>query len=159
MYSHALSCWNRPMRNSEKLGPNNSRLNGIADGFDKRSSGFKHRKEAPMDSWFTHEPLIQEMRDREPHVDGQRIGLNALYATAARIEGKTESSFVRFGQSQSRESPSRLYSSVIDQRWRNAAAAKRVCGKPPSEVPHSPSIILATAARSTTSIIPSLLIS
>ncbi|WP_218096402.1 IS4 family transposase, partial [Paenibacillus solanacearum] len=54
-----------------------------------------------MDSWFTHAPLIQEIRDRNLHVigmvkndkkrylvDGQRICLNSLYATAARIEGK-----------------------------------------------------------------------
>jgi len=108
------------------LSSNNSSINGIAGGIDKRSFGYKRRKEALqsapvnitamldraiaagmsasyvlMDSWFTHAPLIQEMLDRKLHVigmvkndkkrylvEGQRICLNSLYATAARIEGK-----------------------------------------------------------------------
>ncbi|WP_218091042.1 IS4 family transposase, partial [Paenibacillus solanacearum] len=77
------------------LSSNNSSINGIAAGIDKRSSGYKRRKEALqtapvnitamldraiaagmsasyvlMDSWFTHAPLIQEIRDRNLHVIG-----------------------------------------------------------------------------------------
>lgn len=103
-----------------------SSINGMTEGIDKRSHGYKRRQEAffsaphviaamldraiqagisasyaLMDSWFTHAPLIQEIRRRKIHVigmvkndnkrylvDGQRLSLKELYAVASRVEGK-----------------------------------------------------------------------
>ncbi|MBB3152855.1 hypothetical protein FHS16_002912 [Paenibacillus endophyticus] len=75
------------------LSSNNTSINGIAAGIDKRSSGYKRRKEALqsaaeniaamldraivaslsasfvlMDSWFTYAPSIQEICNRGLHV-------------------------------------------------------------------------------------------
>ena len=103
-----------------------SAINGMAEGIDKRTSGFKRRLEAflsapqviatmldrainsgvsasyvLMDSWFTHAPLIQEVKRRKLDVigmvkndnkryivNGERLCLKALYLAAPRVAGK-----------------------------------------------------------------------
>ncbi len=86
------------------LSSTKSGINGIADGIDKRSHGYKRRKEAfcsapqviaamldraiqagisapyaLMDSWFTHAPLIQEVTRRGLHVIGMISNDNKRY--------------------------------------------------------------------------------
>lgn len=81
-----------------------SGINGIMEGIDKRSSGYKRRQEAflsapqviaamldraiqagvsasyaLMDSWFTHAPLIQEVTRRGLHVIGMVKNDNKRY--------------------------------------------------------------------------------
>ncbi|CAG7657608.1 transposase [Paenibacillus allorhizosphaerae] len=82
----------------------NSAINGMFEGIDKRSSGYKRRQEAflpapqviatmldraiqsgisasyvLMDSWFTHAPLIQEVMQRGLHVIGMVKNDNKRY--------------------------------------------------------------------------------
>jgi hypothetical protein len=81
-----------------------SRINGMMEGIDKRTSGYKRRQEALltapqviaamldraiaagmtasyvlMDSWFTHAPLIQEVVNRGLHVIGMVKNDNKRY--------------------------------------------------------------------------------
>jgi len=81
-----------------------SGINGMTEGIDKRTSGFKRRQEALltapqvistmldraihagmtasyvlMDSWFTHAPLIQEVLNRGLHVIGMVKNDNKRY--------------------------------------------------------------------------------
>jgi hypothetical protein len=81
-----------------------SAINGMMEGIDKRSSGYKRRQEAflpapqviaamldralqsgvsatyaLMDSWFTHAPLIQEVLRRGLHVIGMVKNDNKRY--------------------------------------------------------------------------------
>lgn len=81
-----------------------SQINGISDGMDKRTVGYKRREEALlsapkviasmidraiaagasasytlMDSWFTHAPLIKEVLDRGLHVIGMIKNDNKRY--------------------------------------------------------------------------------
>lgn len=103
-----------------------SGINGMMAGIDKRSHGYKRRMEAfcsapqvvaamldralqaglsasyvLMDSWFTHAPLIGEVRSRRLHVIGmvkndnkrylvgdRRLNLKELYAAALPVQGK-----------------------------------------------------------------------
>ncbi len=86
------------------LGSLKSGINGMLEGIDKRTSGYKHRQEALfaapqviaamldrvitagmtssyalMDSWFTHAPLIQEVVKRGLHVIGMVKNDNKRY--------------------------------------------------------------------------------
>lgn len=108
------------------LSSKKSQVNGISTKIDKRSSGYKRRLEslqkAPeqipdmidramnagidasyvlMDTWFTHQPLIKDIRDQGLDVIGmvktlnqryvvgdKRVSLKELYRLAAPIKGK-----------------------------------------------------------------------
>ncbi|MFC0562427.1 IS4 family transposase [Halalkalibacter alkalisediminis] len=108
------------------LSSKNSVINGISDKIDKRSSGYKRRVEALqsapeqipsmvqramnsgieasyvlMDTWFTHQPLIKEIKDQGLDVIGmvknlkqryliqeKKFGLKELYHLATPIQGK-----------------------------------------------------------------------
>ncbi|WP_078430643.1 transposase [Alkalihalobacterium alkalinitrilicum] len=108
------------------LSSKNSVINGISDKIDKRSSGYKRRLEALqsapdqiptmiqralntgieasyvlMDTWFTHQPLIKEIKDQGLDVIGmvknlkqryimndKRVSLKELYQLAKPIQGK-----------------------------------------------------------------------
>lgn len=86
------------------LSSTKSQINGITEGIDKRTIGFKRREEAfrpapkviasmidraiaagasasyaLMDSWFTHAPLIKEVLDRGLHVIGMIKNDNKRY--------------------------------------------------------------------------------
>lgn len=103
-----------------------SQINGISSKVDKRSSGYKRRVEALqsapeqipnmiqralnsgvdasyvlMDTWFTHQPLIKNIKElgidvigmvkklkQRYLVEGERVSLNELYRLAAPIQGK-----------------------------------------------------------------------
>ena len=108
------------------LSSKTSQINGITSRIDKRSSGYKRRLEALqsapeqipdmiqralnagidasyvlMDTWFTHQPLIKNIKDQgldvigmvknlkqRYFVDDMRVSLNELYRLAAPIQGK-----------------------------------------------------------------------
>ena len=108
------------------LSSKTSQINGITSKIDKRSSGYKRRLEALqsapeqipdmiqralnagidasyvlMDTWFTHQPLIKNIKElgidvigmvknlkQRYFVDGERVSLNDLYRLAAPIQGK-----------------------------------------------------------------------
>lgn len=108
------------------LSSKNSQINGISSKIDKRSSGYKRRLEALqkapdqipdmidramnagidasyvlMDTWFTQQPLIKNIKDQGLDVigmvknlkqrylvDGERVSLKELYHLATPIEGK-----------------------------------------------------------------------
>lgn len=108
------------------LSSKNSVINGMSHNIDKRSSGYKRRLEALqtapeqiptmiqramntgieasyvlMDTWFTHQPLIKEIKDQGLDVIGmvknlkqrylihnQRVSLKELYSLASPIQGK-----------------------------------------------------------------------
>jgi len=108
------------------LSSQNSQINGISSNIDKRSSGYKRRvealKTAPeqipgmieralnagidasyvlMDSWFTYQPLVKEIKDQGLDVIGmvknlkqrylvndQRVSLKDLYRFAQPTDGK-----------------------------------------------------------------------
>ncbi|MCQ6282993.1 transposase, partial [Bacillus sp. EB600] len=108
------------------LSSKTSQINGITSKIDKRSSGYKRRLEALqsapeqipdmiqralnagidasyvlMDTWFTHQPLIKNIKEQgldvigmvknlkqRYFVDGKRVSLNDLYRLAAPIQGK-----------------------------------------------------------------------
>jgi hypothetical protein len=108
------------------LSSKTSQINGITSKIDKRSSGYKRRLEALqsapeqipdmiqralnagidasyvlMDTWFTHQPLIKNIKEQgldvigmvknlkqRYFVDGERVSLNELYRLAAPIQGK-----------------------------------------------------------------------
>ena len=108
------------------LSSKNSQINGMTEGIDKRTSGYKRRIEALqkapdmippmlkramsqgidasyvlMDSWFTHQPLIKEVKEQGLDVIGmvknlkQRylindklVGLKELYEQATPVDGK-----------------------------------------------------------------------
>ena len=103
-------------------------LNGITERIDKRTTGYKRRLEALlpapeviparidralkagmtasyvlMDSWFTHAPLIQAIRqkgldvigmvkvdNKRYLVDGRRLSLQELYYAATPVQGKNK---------------------------------------------------------------------
>lgn len=103
-----------------------SQINGISTKVDKRSSGYKRRLEALqkapeqipdmidramnagidasyvlMDTWFTHQPLIKDIKDQGLDVIGmvkalnqrylvgdERVSLKELYRLAAPVKGK-----------------------------------------------------------------------
>ena len=103
-----------------------SQINGVSTKIDKRSSGYKRRVEALqtapeqipdiiqramnagidvsyvlMDSWFTQQPLIKDIKEQGLDVigmvknlkqrylvDGERMSLNQLYRLATPIQGK-----------------------------------------------------------------------
>ena len=107
------------------LSSKTSQINGITSKIDKRSSGYKRRLEALqsapeqipdmiqralnagidasyvlMDTWFTHQPLIKNIKEQGLDVigmvknlkqrylvDGERVSLNELYRLAAPIQG------------------------------------------------------------------------
>ena len=108
------------------LSSKTSQINGISSKIDKRSSGYKRRLEALqsapeqipdmiqralkagidasyvlMDTWFTHQPLIKNIKDQGLDVIGmvknlkqrylvgdKRVSLKELYRLAAPIQGK-----------------------------------------------------------------------
>lgn len=108
------------------LSSTKSQINGISTKVDKRSCGYKRRMEALqtapeqitnmikramntgidasyvlMDTWFTHQPLIKEIKEQGLDVigmvknlkqrylvDGERLCLKQLYRLASPIEGK-----------------------------------------------------------------------
>lgn len=108
------------------LSSKTSQINGISSKVDKRSSGYKRRQEALqsapeqipdmiqralnagidasyvlMDTWFTHQPLIKNIKEQGLDVigmvknlkqrylvDGDRVSLKELYRLAAPIQGK-----------------------------------------------------------------------
>jgi hypothetical protein len=108
------------------LSSKTSQINGITSKIDKRSSGYKRRLEALqsapeqipdmiqralnagidasyvlMDTWFTHQPLIKNIKKQgldvigmvknlkqRYFVDDVRVSLNELYRLAAPIQGK-----------------------------------------------------------------------
>jgi hypothetical protein len=108
------------------LSSKNSIINGISDKIDKRSSGYKRRLEALqsapeqiptmiqramntgieasyvlMDTWFTHQPLIKEIKDQGLDVigmvknlkqryivKGKKVSLKELHQLASPIQGK-----------------------------------------------------------------------
>ncbi len=108
------------------LSSKNSVINGISHKIDKRSSGYKRRLEALqtapeqiptmiqramntgieasyvlMDTWFTHQPLIKEIKDQGLDVIGmvknlkqryliqdKKVSLKELYPFASPIQGK-----------------------------------------------------------------------
>ncbi len=108
------------------LSSKKSQINGISDKIDKRSSGYKRRLEALqaapeqmpdmikramqagidasyvlMDSWFTHQPLIKNIKEQGLDVIGmvknlkqrylvkdERVSLNELYRIATPVKGK-----------------------------------------------------------------------
>jgi hypothetical protein len=108
------------------LSSKTSQINGITRTIDKRSSGYKRRLEALqsapeqipsmiqraleagidasyvlMDTWFTHQPLIKNIKEQGLDVigmvknlkqrylvNGERVSLSELYRLAAPIQGK-----------------------------------------------------------------------
>jgi hypothetical protein len=108
------------------LSSKTSQINGITSKIDKRSSGYKRRLEALqsapeqipdmiqralnagidasyvlMDTWFTHQPLIKNIKEQGLDVigmvknlkqrylvNGERVSLSELYRLAAPIQGK-----------------------------------------------------------------------
>jgi len=108
------------------LSSKNSVINGMSDQIDKRSSGYKRRVEALqsapeqipamiqramnigieasyvlMDTWFTHQPLIKEIKDQGLDVIGmvknlkqrylindKKVSLKELYQLASPTQGK-----------------------------------------------------------------------
>lgn len=108
------------------LSSKKSQINGISSKVDKRSSGYKRRVEALqtapeqiprmveramnagidashvlMDSWFTYQPLVKEIKDQGLDVigmvknlkqrylvNGQRVSLKELYHLAKPTDGK-----------------------------------------------------------------------
>ena len=108
------------------LSSKTSQINGISSKIDKRSSGYKRRLEslqtAPeqipdmiqramnagieasyvlMDTWFTHQPLIKDIKEQGLDVigmvkklkqrylvDGERVSLDQLYRLATPTDGK-----------------------------------------------------------------------
>ena len=108
------------------LSSKTSQINGITSKVDKRSSGYKRRLEALqsapeqipdmiqralnagidasyvlMDTWFTHQPLIKNIKEQgldvigmvknlkqRYFVEGERVSLNELYRLAAPLHGK-----------------------------------------------------------------------
>jgi len=108
------------------LSSKKSQINGISSKIDKRSSGYKRRLEALqtapeqiptmieramntgieadyvlMDTWFTHQPLIKDIKEQGLDVigmvknlkqrylvDGERVSLEQLYRLATPTDGK-----------------------------------------------------------------------